>query len=229
MPFTPGVSKYLLACCLFAAATFAGEVSVEEGNAAMEPRERPTVFQSDGYGYDYYGPAYYYPGYHRYYSGYWGGYGYPYGAFYPPMVGEIGKSNIWMAAGSHGYLGGGFSTRQPIEDTPYVYGVAISREKGRAYYSGLNYDQTVISPWLEWHGEKSMFTASFTHASTSFSGTPYHLRERPSVESSPISPASRRHEMDGRYEYNEIRAGVTRRLFDNIDASFHISNGRWSR
>lgn len=228
MPHLLRFVRTLFVCCFITVIGWGGEEGVAEENFTPQPRERPTVYHAGAN--DFHGPGYYYyPVDYRYYPGYWGGYGYPYGAIYSPVVGEIGKSNIWMAAGSQGYLGGGFSTRQPIEDSPYVYGVSISREKGRAYYSGLDYDQTVISPWLEWHGEKTHFTASFTHATTSYSGTPYHLRVRPSVESSANSPTANRYEIDDRFQYNEIRAGVTRRLFDNIDASFHISNGRRTR
>lgn len=227
MYLPPASTKFSIIGCLFFALALTAEEGVSGESVHPEPRERPTVY--DRYDSEFYGPVYYYPAHYHYYPGYWGGYGYPYGAMYSPIAGEIGRSNIWMAAGSHGYLGGGFSTRQPIGDSPYVYGVAISREQGRAYYSGLDYDQTVISPWLEWHGEKTMITASFTHASTSYSGTPYHLRERPTVGSSAISPSSGTHEINDSFDYKEIRAGVTRRLFDNIDASFHISNGRSSR
>lgn len=142
------------------------------------PRERPTVspsmrsphlkperaFQTAGpyrYGNSYSGYGYDYFGY-----GAGLGLGWP----YLPILGEVGRSTVWIAGGSQGYLGGGFSTRQPIEDTSFVYGFSMSREQGETWYKDLDYKLTSMSPWLEWHGESISVYAGFSKQSLEYNG-----------------------------------------------------------
>lgn len=117
-------------------------------------------------------PAYhsYYPGhshlgFHRY-PGWFGNYYHP-GNFMP----AVGRSSIWMSAGSQGYLGGGFSTRQPIGDSPFVYGVAVSHEQGRTWHPDIDFRKNTISPWLEWHGENTSIYGGFSRSNIRYQGS----------------------------------------------------------
>ena len=164
-------------CCLAVAGLFPsiqGGVDDGTGSDSGEPRDRlqvtaemrtphlKTEYPYPSSGYRWYGN---YPGYWDYWH-----FGLPrYAWSYPPYMGEIGRSTVWVAAGSQGYLGGGFSTRQPVGDTPFVYGISISREQGEIWYSDFDYQMTTINPWLEWHGENFSFYGGFSNSSGSFS------------------------------------------------------------
>ena len=156
---------------------FGGVCQIAAGDEPV-PRERPTVSPSvrmphlkperavqmaRPYRY-----GNYYPWYPDDYFGYYGGFGF--GWPYFPILGEIGRSTVWLAAGSGDYFGGGFRTRQPIEDTSFVYGVSASREQGGRWYSELDYKMTSVSPWLEWHGEFISVFAGFTKSTYQFEG-----------------------------------------------------------
>lgn len=119
--------------------------------------------------------GHYAPG-HRYYRHHpaYGYYRYPGWFGYSPYMGQyapaIGRSSIWMTAGSNSYIGGGFSTRQPIGDSPFVYGVAVSREQGQTWHPDIDFRRSTISPWLEWHGENTSIYGGFSRSTHHYSG-----------------------------------------------------------
>lgn len=132
-----------------------------------------------------------------------------------------GLSSFWFAAGSDGYVGGGISIRQPfmIKGVPFYYGLAVSREQGNDWFSGLDYRTTSISPSLEWHGERTSAYVSFTAAETNLSGT---LR--------PVfSPGAFGDErVDNRLSSRSAQVFVHHHLFENLDISVSVQGGTHS-
>ncbi len=203
----------------------AGEAAEAEPTVreSDEPRERPVLFDRNG--------AQAAPG--PIFAGHglapWafqgpGSFGYhPY--LYPaPYTPAVGRSTVWFAAGSHGYLGGGFHTLQPIEDTRFAYGIAISHEQGKTWFSRLNYRRDSISPYVEWHGERTAVHVGATVADTTLAGT---ARPRTTLGIEPPAENDRpAFSVDDRFLYREIRAGIRHRVFDNLDVSFHVRQGR---
>jgi len=115
-----------------------------------------------GYGHGHYrlSPGYSYYGYPGWFST---------SAFTGGFAPEIGRSAVWMTAGSNSYFGGGFSTRQPIGDSPFVYGVAISEEKGQTWHSNVDFRRSTIRPSLEWHGERTSIYGAFSKSTIRYS------------------------------------------------------------
>ena len=165
------------------------------------------------------------------YPSHWHSYGrhgwyhpYAYGLGYHPWDVQPGRSMIWMSAGSHGHLGGGFATHQEVPESNFTVGFATSYEQGRAWFSGLDYERTEVSPWFGWRGERTAVVVGFTAGSTRYSGE--LPQPRPRIESGESTDSSSRVSFDERFRDTSVTGSISHRLTDRLDVNFSATVGQ---
>ena len=220
---------------LVGAAFASGANAVEADGQAYVLRERPVVETAVGplisaspASYDWDGPVRYraHPWPHTY--GWPGAYGW-HDAWLPLHAPGEGSSVIWVAAGSHGYLGGGFATVQPLNDDGWHYGFAISREQGRDWFLGVDYTHSEISPSLTWNGKRTSVHIGVSLSETRFDGVPratgYRRGELWEDDRSPLR--HRRPDVSSdRFTTRGAVIGVDHHLSEKFGFSFSVSGGR---
>ncbi len=199
------------------------------------PRERPVIGAPHGPVAASFDHRHHPRGLHGYRSYAWPhAYGWPgaYGwhdAWMPLYAPGEGSSVIWVAAGSHGYLGGGFATVQPLNDHGWYYGLAVSYEQGRDWFWDAAYNHREISPSLTWHGKRTSVHLGVSLSETRFDG-PLRPRGYYRTELWEDDRPHVRHRLpDGtadRFNTRGAGIGLEHRFSENLGVSFGVSGSR---
>ncbi|MCC5807440.1 MAG: hypothetical protein JJU00_14040 [Opitutales bacterium] len=220
-----------MACTVSAAGALGREAA---GTTAL-PRERPVLGAALGPVVPYPLGSYYpYDAYGYHVHPWPRGYGWPgaYGwhdAWLPFHAPGEGASVIWVAAGSHGYLGGGFATVQPLNENGWHYGLAVSYEQGRDWFWGTDYTHSEISPSVTWHGKRTSIYIGVSLSETRFDGAPRAIGDR-SGELWDDDRIRSRHRLPDatmdRFTTRGAGIGLDHRLSENLGVSFGVSAAR---